>query len=190
MKKSFVILIIGLILLNGCGQQELKSETNSQEDSTKETVKDYTFIQTITFEDENSTMKIVKNKITKLTYLILKSNQSGILSFSSSSISFNTNKPRGFFFPKILLNLGKSSLILLILFWFIPKISLFFTITFIKSLHSRLSNWVREAVIFLLDGAKVKQISLFSVNLKPLIITYKLYFFIVNSKFYILFKLY
>lgn len=92
MKILFVILIIGLILLNGCVQQSTSESSSQQKDSRKETIKDYSFIQKITYEDENLTVTIIKNKLTKKATVDIEAEfiKSDLELFGGSMIKFTT----------------------------------------------------------------------------------------------------
>jgi len=77
-KLLFILLIFNLLVISGCGEtstdediQDYGEEDTQTQDSTSETqtgeveTKDYTFIQKITYEEEDSKTIITKNKILK-----------------------------------------------------------------------------------------------------------------------------
>lgn len=108
MKKILIILILSLVLISGCEQQGIKPESTSSEDSSvKETVKDYGFTQKITYKDENSTVTITKNKLTKKATVDIEFEflESDLELFGESMIEFSTTmmcglSAMGFFDPE------------------------------------------------------------------------------------------
>ncbi len=65
MKKIAIVLLLAcIIFVSGCVDEGTTDETKTEE--TQETkTEDYTFTQVITYENENSTIRIIKNKLFK-----------------------------------------------------------------------------------------------------------------------------
>lgn len=72
--KTKLIIITFLLLVSACTKSYLDEtiKEDSKKNDLHEEIKDYSFIQKITYTDENSTSVIIKNKITKKATVDLK----------------------------------------------------------------------------------------------------------------------